>query len=66
MTHAEHRRNGLGRSVLTAALNAAWEANWYKVMVASGRYERTLRFYDKIGFRRGGKTFFEIRRLQGA
>ena len=64
VTHAEHRRRGLGRSVLKAALDAAWAAGCYKVMLASGsREEATLRFYDGAGFTRGGKTFFEVRRL---
>jgi GNAT superfamily N-acetyltransferase len=66
VTHADHRRAGLGRLVLTAALNAAWQAQCYKVMLASGRDEETLRFYEKIGFTRGGKTFFEMRRTERA
>ena len=61
--HSEHRRTGLGRAVLAAALDLAWNANCYKVMLASGRNEETLRFYDQMGFKRGGKTFFEIRHL---
>jgi GNAT superfamily N-acetyltransferase len=61
VTNPDYRRTGLGRSILTAALHAAWEAGCYKVMLASGRDEETLRFYEKVGFKRGGKTFFEIR-----
>jgi GNAT superfamily N-acetyltransferase len=63
VTHASERRTGLGRAIITAALNAAWEAGCYKVMLASGRDEGTLRFYENCGFKRGGKTFFEARRL---
>jgi GNAT superfamily N-acetyltransferase len=63
VTHSEHRRTGLGRAVLAAALDLAWNANCYKVMLASGRDAEILRFYDQMGFKRGGKTFFEIRRL---
>ena len=63
VTHSEHRRTGLGRAVLAAALDLAWNSNCYKVMLASGRNEETLRFYDQMGFKRGGKTFFEIRHL---
>lgn len=62
VTHAAHRRSGLGRSVMNAALDTAWEAGCYKVMLASGRDEATLRFYEDVGFIRGGKTFFEMRR----
>jgi ribosomal protein S18 acetylase RimI-like enzyme len=63
VTHAEHRRAGLGRAVLHAALDRAWSAACYKVMLATGpRKEATLSFYEAAGFRRGGKTYFEIRR----
>lgn len=64
VTHADHRRTGLGRAVLSAALDAAWKADCYKVMLATGsRREETLRFYEGAGFERGGKTFFQVRRL---
>ena len=63
VTHVAHRRRGLGRSVLTAALHAAWEAGCYKVMLATGsRRPETLAFYERAGFVRG-KTAFEIRRV---
>jgi GNAT superfamily N-acetyltransferase len=63
VTHADHRRTGLGRAVLQAALDKAWKANCYKVLLATGsRRESTLRFYEGAGFQRGGKTYFEIRR----
>jgi GNAT superfamily N-acetyltransferase len=63
VTHADHRRTGLGRAVLSAALDAAWKADCYKVMLATGsRREETLRFYEAAGFERGGKTFFQVRR----
>lgn len=63
VTHAAHRREGLGQAVLAAALEAAWAANCYKVSLASGsRQESTLRFYEKAGFTRNAKTFFEVRR----
>nr|WP_159586532.1 GNAT family N-acetyltransferase [Chelativorans xinjiangense] len=63
VTHTDHRRTGLGRAVLQAALHKAWEANCYKVLLATGsQRESTLRFYEGAGFQRGGKTYFEIRR----
>ena len=62
VSHVQHRRAGLGRAVMLAALDRAWQADCYKVMLASGRDENTLRFYDDVGFTRGGKTFFEMRR----
>jgi GNAT superfamily N-acetyltransferase len=63
VTDADHRRTGLGRAVLHAARDKAWEANCYKVLLATGsRRESTLQFYEGAGFHRGGKTYFEIRR----
>jgi GNAT superfamily N-acetyltransferase len=62
VTAPEKRRTGLARRVLTAALDAAWDAGCYKVSLASGRDEPTLRFYETCGFKRGGKTHFEVRR----
>ena len=63
VTHAAQRRRGLGRAVLQAALDAAWAADCYKGMLATGsREEATLRFYESAGFTRGGKTFFQARR----
>ena len=63
VTHADCRRTGLARKILQAALDAAWEAGCYKVMLATGRTdEETLRFYERSGFERGGKTYFEARR----
>lgn len=63
VTHADHRRTGLGRAVLQVALAKAWEADCYKVLLTTGhRDEATLRFYEGVGFQRGGKTYFEMRR----
>ena len=63
VTHPDHRRTGLGRAVLQAALDIAWKAECYKVVLATGsKQEATLRFYEGAGFSRGGKTYFEVRR----
>jgi len=63
VTHAEHRRAGFGRAVLLAALEAAWNADCYKVMLATGsRKQTTLNFYKGVGFQQGSKTQFEVRR----
>ncbi len=63
VTHADHRRLGLGRRVLAHALDIARGADCYKVLLATGsKRESTLRFYEGAGFERGGKTYFEIRR----
>jgi len=63
VTHPGYRRNGLGCAVLEAAAAIAWKASCYKLTLATGsRREATLRFYEQAGFRRGSKTYFEIRR----
>ena len=63
ITRADHRRRGIGRAVLEAALRRAWDADCYKVMLATGsRRQETLRFYEKAGFAKGTKTHFEVRR----
>ena len=63
VTDEGHRRSGLGRAVLEAALDKAWRADCYKVLLATGsRRESTLRFYEGVGFTRDAKTYFEIRR----
>jgi len=63
VTHADHRKRGLGRRVLAHALDIASQADCYKVHLATGsKQETTLRFYEDAGFERGGKTYFEVRR----
>ena len=63
VTYPDHRRSGLGRGVLAAALEAAWMLDCYKVMLATGfRNPATLRFYEAARFERGGKTSFQARR----
>lgn len=62
VTHPDYRRSGLGRSVLAAALEVAWAADCYKVMLATGsKRPETWRFYAGAGFEQGGKTYFEAR-----
>lgn len=62
VTHADYRRQGLGRRVLAHAIDIATQADCYKVTLATGsKREATLRFYEDAGFQRGGKTYFEIR-----
>jgi GNAT superfamily N-acetyltransferase len=59
VTHADHRRKGIGTRLLQHVLKIAWEHNCYKVMLLIGsKREETLRFYEKAGFRRGIKTGF--------
>src|SRR5262245_9387463 len=47
VTHDQHRQRGYGKSVLAAALAAAWRQGCYKVMLMTGKKdEGTLRFYE--------------------
>ena len=63
VTDAGHRRMGLGRSILDAACQMAWDSNCYKILLATGsQNEKTLSFYQNSGFRRNAKTYFEKRR----
>jgi GNAT superfamily N-acetyltransferase len=59
VTHADYRCRGLGTTVLRHALQTAWAAGCYKVMLMTGRTEpATLRFYEHAGFTPGTKTAF--------
>jgi GNAT superfamily N-acetyltransferase len=63
VTHAKHRGAGFGRTVLKAALERAWEAGCYKVMLMTGsKKSSTLAFYEAAGFEQT-KTGFQIRRV---
>ena len=63
VTHRDHRRKGFGRVVLAAALELAWSADCYKVMLATGsKRPETLHFYEEAGFIRG-KTAFQAHRI---
>ena len=63
VTHSDHRRQGLGRAVLSFACERAWAANCYKMVLTTGRSdEAVLRFYEAAGFDRDTRTCFQIRR----
>ena len=57
------RGRGYGRAVLDAALSQAWAVGCYKVMLLSGRTEKSgvPAFYERLGFRRRVKAGFEAR-----
>ena len=59
VTHPDYRGRGIGTQVLQYALDLAWQAGCYKVMLLTGsKQEATLRFYEGAGFVRGEKTGF--------
>ncbi|MBX5131161.1 GNAT family N-acetyltransferase [Rhizobium lentis] len=62
VTHAEHRRRGYANAVIGHAVNEAWKAGCYKVMLLTGsKNPATLRFYENCGFLQD-KTGYQIRR----
>lgn len=63
VTHAAFRGRGFGKQLLKAAVEAAWQADCYKVMLMTGSKEpSTLAFYRSAGFEQS-KTAFQTRRL---
>lgn len=64
VTHADHRKKGLGGAVLRYAMDKAWAAGCYKIMLSTGRTdEDIMRFYEGVGFKRNTRTSFEARRI---
>ena len=54
VTHPAFRGRGLGRSVVSAALDHAWSAGCHQVLLQSGRTDpRVHRFYEGLGFQSG-------------
>jgi len=57
VTHRDFRRQGHGRAVLFAALDAAWAEGCHNVMLLTGRTDPGVhRFYESCGFKAGVKT----------
>lgn len=61
VTHEDYRKKGYGSKLLNKALEIAQNKGCYKVMLMSGRGEKTLKFYEMLGFERGKKTGFIIK-----
>ena len=59
VTHPEYRGRGFASAVIRHAMDAAWQANCYKVMLLTGsKDDAVLGFYESLGFARGQKTGF--------
>ena len=62
VTHADHRKKGYAGAVIGRAVEEAWKAGCYKVMLLTGsKTPATLRFYENCGFVQD-KTGYQIRR----
>ena len=62
VTHADHRQRGYAGAVIGHAVEQAWKAGCYKVMLLTGsKNPATLRFYENCGFTQD-KTGYQIRR----
>jgi len=65
VTHADHRCQGYGKSLLNAVTEHAWGFDCYKIMLLTGSKETaTLAFYERAGFKQS-KTGFQKRRTVG-
>jgi GNAT superfamily N-acetyltransferase len=62
VTHPACRRQGHGRAVVTAALEAAWREGAHHVLLMSGRKDPGVRlFYESCGFELGVKAGYVAR-----
>jgi GNAT superfamily N-acetyltransferase len=62
VTSKYHRMKGCAKLVIGAALDFAWANDCYKVILETDNYRRLDQFYEKIGFQKGQKTAWIIRR----
>lgn len=63
VTDADCRGQGVGKAVMSYAIEEAWKAGCYKVMLMTGtQREGTIAFYESLGFRSDSKTAMDLRR----
>jgi GNAT superfamily N-acetyltransferase len=61
VTHASHRRRGIGMKVMQALLERCWARGCYKVMLMSGMNRAGVHgFYEALGFDKTSKQAFVI------
>ncbi len=57
------RNEGHARAVMQAVIDAAWDADCYKVMLLTGQDTGARSFYEKLGFRADQKFGMQLRRV---
>ena len=62
VTCPKARGRGVGRAVMEAAIDAAWAANCYKIMLLTGRKAKADGFYARLGFAMDEKWGMTLRR----
>ena len=63
VTHADHRGHGHGQAVIRHAIEQAWAAGAYKVVLTTSRKDPAVwAFYERCGLASGDKRAFVIRR----
>jgi GNAT superfamily N-acetyltransferase len=66
VTDSEHRGKGIGRKVMQAAIEYAWEKNAYKIMLLTGKDREdggAVGFYERLGFRGDEKHAMTMRKV---
>jgi len=58
VTHPDFRRQGIGKALMTHALELAKTVGCYKVMLLTGGDQDVLEFYKSCGMKSGVKTAF--------
>lgn len=61
ITHPDHRKQGVGRAILEAALAYAFNAQAYKVMLMTGQKRGAKGFYESVGFSSEDKHAMVVR-----
>lgn len=62
VTRAELQRRGHGRRAMQAAIDAAWAADAYKIMLMTGQGRGATGFYEALGFTSKDKFAMVMRR----
>ena len=62
VTRRDHQKKGLGRTVMNAAIAAAWDADAYKIMLMTGQKRGAAGFYVALGFSSEDKHAMVLRR----